>query len=218
MAGSTRAGRRTFYAAFGKRAFDLLLVLPAALVALPFLAAVAALVRANLGSPVLFRQERPGYRGRLFSLYKFRTMSAERGRNGEALADAERVTPFGNFLRRTSLDELPELYNILRGDMSLVGPRPLLRRYLERYNPEQARRHDVRPGLTGWAQINGRNAITWEEKFALDVWYVDSLSFSLDLKILAVTVRKVLAREGISADGEATMPEFFGTGGKDDRT
>ena len=172
------------------------------------LAFLALLVRINLGTPVLFRQERPGLYGKPFSLYKFRTMTNARGSNGDLLPDAERLTRFGLFLRRTSLDELPELFNVLKGDMSLVGPRPLLMQYLARYSPEQARRHEVKPGITGWAQVNGRNAITWEEKFNLDVWYVDNQSFWLDLKILGMTVWKLLKREGISQPGCATMEEF----------
>ncbi len=172
------------------------------------LAFLAMLVRINLGTPVLFRQERPGLYGKPFSLYKFRTMTNARGSNGDLLPDAERLTRFGLFLRCTSLDELPELFNVLKGDMSLVGPRPLLMQYLARYSPEQARRHEVKPGITGWAQVNGRNAITWEEKFNLDVWYVDNQSFWLDLKILGMTVWKLLKREGISQPGCATMEEF----------
>jgi sugar transferase EpsL len=165
----------------------------------------------KLGSPVLFRQQRPGQHGRPFTIYKFRTMSDVRDGQGNLLPDAGRLTPFGRFLRRTSLDELPELFNVLKGEMSLVGPRPLLTEYLDRYTLEQARRHEVRPGITGWAQVNGRNALTWEQKFALDVWYVDHLSFWLDLKILALTGWKVLRCEGISQTGHATMEEFFGS-------
>jgi len=164
-----------------------------------------------MGSPILFFQDRPGLDARFFRLYKFRTMRGAAGADGKPLADAERLTPLGHWMRKWSLDELPELFNVLKSDMSLVGPRPLLPQYLRRYTPEQARRHEVKPGLTGWAQVNGRNAITWEEKFALDVWYVDNRSFWLDLKILAMTAWKVLKREGISAEGEATMPEFMGT-------
>lgn len=169
-------------------------------------------VRRKLGSPVFFRQTRPGLHGRPFEMFKFRTMTDARGHDGQLLADADRLTQFGRFLRSTSLDELPELWNVLKGDMSLVGPRPLLMEYLPLYSPEQARRHDVRPGITGWAQVNGRNALRWDEKFKLDVWYVDHRSLWLDIKILWLTVRKVLVREGISADGEATMSKF--TGGK----
>ena len=175
------------------------------LACLPLLAALALLVRATLGRPVLFRQRRPGLHGRPFALVKFRTMREGAG------PDAERLTALGRFLRSTSLDELPELWNVLRGDMSLVGPRPLLMHYLERYTPEQRRRQEVKPGITGWAQVNGRNALTWEERFALDVWYVDHWSLSLDLRILARTVRATLARRGISAPGSATMPEYGGS-------
>jgi lipopolysaccharide/colanic/teichoic acid biosynthesis glycosyltransferase len=203
--------RRTFYAALGKRLLDLAVAVPGTLLAVPPLIAVAALVRLRLGGPVLFRQERPGRGGRLFTLYKFRTMLNSSGKDGKPLADGERPTELGRWLRKWSLDELPELYNVLKGDMSLVGPRPLLPRYLERYTAEQRRRHEVKPGLTGWAQVNGRNAILWEKKFELDVWYVDHLSFSLDLEILLRTVAAVIRREGISAEGEETMPEFMGT-------
>lgn len=180
------------------------------LLALPLLV-LMALVRTKLGSPVFFRQTRPGLQGRPFEMVKFRTMTDECGPDGVLLPDAERLTPFGRFLRATSLDELPELWNVLRGDMSLVGPRPLLMEYLPLYTPEQARRHEVRPGVTGWAQVNGRNALSWEEKFALDVWYVDHQSLALDVRILWLTARKVLAREGISAAGEATMGKFTGS-------
>lgn len=169
-------------------------------------------IRRKLGTPVFFRQTRPGQYGRPFQLIKFRTMTDTRGVDGQLMRDADRLTPFGRFLRSSSLDELPELWNVLKGDMSLVGPRPLLLEYLSLYSPEQARRHDVRPGITGWAQVNGRNALSWEEKFKLDVWYVDHRSLWLDIKILWLTVRKVLVREGISAKGEATMSKF--TGGK----
>jgi sugar transferase EpsL len=204
-------GRATFYSAFGKRFLDLLLVVPAMFVASPLLLVIATLVRWKLGSPVLFRQVRPGYRGRLFTLYKFRTMIGARGEDGALLPDGARMTPFTRFLRRTSLDELPELYNVLKGDMSLVGPRPLLPQYLERYTAEQARRHEARPGLTGWAQVNGRNAVTWEDRFAMDVWYVDHRSLWLDVKIVLRTMTAVIRRDGISAEGEATMPEFKGS-------
>jgi lipopolysaccharide/colanic/teichoic acid biosynthesis glycosyltransferase len=167
-------------------------------------------VRRKLGSPALFRQVRPGLHGRPFMMVKFRTMTDERGADGELLPDAQRLTAFGRFLRASSLDELPELWNVLRGEMSLVGPRPLLMEYLPLYSPEQARRHEVRPGITGWAQVNGRNAVSWDERFKLDVWYVDHRSLWLDLRILWLTVRKVLVREGISAQGEATMSRFTG--------
>ncbi|MCZ8253493.1 MAG: sugar transferase [Hylemonella sp.] len=193
-----------------KRLFDLLLSIGLLLVlALPLLL-LWALVRRKLGSPVLFRQVRPGLHGRPFMMVKFRTMTDERGADGELLPDARRLTSFGRFLRATSLDELPELWNVLRGEMSLVGPRPLLMEYLPLYSPEQARRHEVRPGITGWAQVNGRNALSWEERFKLDVWYVDHRSLWLDLRILWLTVRKVIVREGISAQGEATMTRFTG--------
>ena len=168
------------------------------------------MVRMRLGSPILFKQERPGLYGKPFMMMKFRTMTDERDKSGELLSDDKRLTPFGKFLRSTSLDELPELINVLRGDMSLVGPRPLLTRYLDRYTSEQARRHDVKPGITGWAQINGRNAISWEDKLNLDIWYVDNLSLWLDFKILVLTLTKVIKREGISQDGHVTMTEFMG--------
>lgn len=167
-------------------------------------------VRVKHGSPAFFRQPRPGYKGRMFKLIKFRTMTNARDIQGALLPDAQRLTRFGTWLRATSLDELPELINVLKGEMSLVGPRPLLVQYLKRYSPEQARRHEVRPGITGWAQVNGRNAISWEEKFRLDVWYVDHQTLWLDVKILALTLIKVARREGISAHDEATMPEFLG--------
>ncbi len=195
-----------------KRVFDFAASGVALVVLAPVIAILALLIWRYLGRPVLFVQERPGQGGRLFRMVKFRTMRDTRGADGRLLPDAERMTPFGRFLRSTSLDELPELWNVLKGEMSLVGPRPLLVEYLPLYTAEQARRHDVRPGITGWAQINGRNALTWEEKFAHDIWYVDNQSFWLDLKILALTVRKVLGRSGISAEGDATMPRF--TGGK----
>ncbi|MGN5352847.1 sugar transferase [Ralstonia sp. L16] len=196
-----------------KRCFDVLVAVVALLIlALPLLA-LALLVRIKLGKPVLFAQIRPGMHGKPFRMVKFRTMTDARGPDGALLPDAERLPSFGRFLRATSLDELPELWNVLKGDMSLVGPRPLLMEYLPLYSTEQARRHDVRPGVTGWAQINGRNALSWEEKFELDVWYVAHQSFALDIKILWRTARKVLVREGISAAGEATMSRF--TGSKD---
>lgn len=178
--------------------------------ALP-MALLAALVRISVGRPVLFRQQRPGIRGETFQLIKFRTMTNATDLNGPPLSDAVRLTSFGRFLRASSLDELPELWNVLRGDMSLVGPRPLLMEYLPLYSPEQARRHEVRPGLTGWAQVNGRNAISWEDKFRLDLWYVDNQSLWLDLKILFLTFVRVFQRSGISAEGEATMPKFTGS-------
>lgn len=176
----------------------------------PLLLAIALLVRMRLGAPVLFRQTRPGLKGRPFEMLKFRTMRDAVGHDGRPLPDSERLTPFGQWLRATSLDELPGLWSVLKGDMSLVGPRPLLMEYLPLYSPEQARRHDVRPGVTGWAQVNGRNAISWDEKFAFDVWYVDNRSLWLDLKILLLTVKKVVRRDGISSATSATMERFTG--------
>ena len=178
----------------------------------PFLLVVALLVRVKLGCPVFFRQQRPGLNGKPFMLVKFRTMTDERDQKGNLLPDEVRLTRFGQFLRSTSIDELPELWNVFVGEMSLVGPRPLLMQYLNRYTIEQARRHEVKPGITGWAQVNGRNALTWEEKFKLDVWYVENLSFWLDTRILFATFLKVLKREGISGEGHATMQEFLGSG------
>jgi len=203
--------RRSPYFRYGKRLLDLALTLPVMVLLSPALALIALLVRLNLGSPVLFRQLRPGLNGKSFSLYKFRTMTGARDALGSSLPDADRLTSFGRFLRGTSLDELPELLNVLKGEMSLVGPRPLLMQYLQRYTPEQMRRHDAKPGITGWAQVNGRNALTWEQKFALDVWYVDKQSLRLDLKIIAITVWKTVRREGINQPGQATAEEFKGT-------
>lgn len=194
-----------------KRIFDLLVSLLLLVLLSPVLLVLSVLVRIKLGQPVLFSQERPGLHGRLFRLYKFRTMRDAYRENGTLQPDEERLTKFGRFLRASSLDELPELYNVIRGEMSLVGPRPLLVAYLERYTPQQARRHEVLPGITGWAQVNGRNAIAWEDKFKLDVWYVDHQSLWLDLKILFLTLWKILKREGISAPGSATAPEFMGS-------
>jgi lipopolysaccharide/colanic/teichoic acid biosynthesis glycosyltransferase len=194
-----------------KRLFDLFGFLSALLLLSPVFLLTAWQVRRRIGVPVLFRQIRPGLAGRPFELLKFRTMTDERGPDGQLLPDKDRLTPFGRWLRASSLDELPELWNVLKGEMSLVGPRPLLVEYLPRYTPEQARRHEVRPGITGWAQVNGRNAISWEEKFKLDVWYVDNQSLWLDLKILWLTIKKVLVRDGISAQGDATMPKFTGS-------
>ncbi len=203
--------RSSIYCRWGKRALDLGLGLTAGVLLLPLALVLAALVRLRLGSPILFRHVRPGLDGEPFTLLKLRTMRDLRDESGNFLPDEDRLTRFGRFLRRTSLDELPELWNVLRGDMSLVGPRPLLLEYLPRYTAEQARRHDVRPGITGWAVVHGRNALSWEEKFDLDVWYVDHLSLALDLKILLRTLRAVVRREGISAPGHATMPKFQGT-------
>jgi sugar transferase EpsL len=194
-----------------KRLFDLVVSCAICLLIWPVFVGIAVLVRNKHGTPVLFRQQRPGLRGRAFWLLKFRTMIDNCDSNADLLPDAERLTPFGRFLRGTSIDELPEFFNVLRGDMSLVGPRPLLMQYLGRYTPEQMRRHEVKPGITGWAQVNGRNAITWEEKFKLDVWYVDHRSFFLDLKILGLTMWKLLRREGVNQPGHATMEEFKGT-------
>jgi len=193
-----------------KRIIDILLSVTILLTVWPFLLLSAGTIYLRLGSPVFFRQARPGHREKLFTLYKFRTMADRCDEQGHPLPDAERLTRWGRFLRATSLDELPELINIIKGDMSLVGPRPLLVEYLDRYTPEQARRHEVKPGITGWAQVNGRNALTWEEKFKLDVWYVDNWSLWLDFKILFLTIWKVLKREGISQEGQATMEEFMG--------
>jgi lipopolysaccharide/colanic/teichoic acid biosynthesis glycosyltransferase len=203
-------GRYKFYRAIVKRAMDICLSAVAIVVlSIPMLV-VAALVSKRLGHPVLFRQERPGKDSKIFTMYKFRTMTDAVDVDGNLLPDEERLTPFGKKLRATSLDELPELFNILRGDMSIVGPRPLMVRYLPRYSEIQARRHDVRPGLTGWAQVNGRNAISWTQKFEYDVYYVDNAGFLMDVRIFFKTIRQVLGGRGISAEGEATMPEFMG--------
>ncbi len=193
-----------------KRAFDICVALLALMILSPVILVVAILVALKLGRPVVFRQVRPGLRGDPFEMVKFRTMTSARDERGELLPDAERMTKFGAFLRNTSLDELPELWNVLKGDMSLVGPRPLLMEYLPLYSKQQYRRHEVRPGITGWAQINGRNAISWEDKFKLDVWYVDNQSLALDIKVLALTVKKVLKKDDISGEGEATMSKFSG--------
>ena len=200
------------YRGYGKRAADFGCVTISLFFLAPVMSILAVLVRFKLGSPVLFRQQRPGLHGKPFKLFKFRTMTDARAGDGNLLPDSERLTRFGRFLRKTSLDELPELWNVLKGDMSLVGPRPLLMQYLDRYTPEQARRHEVKPGMTGWTQVNGRNALTWEEKFKLDVWYVDHQSFWLDMKIIVMTVWKVLRREGINQTGQATAEEFMGNG------
>ncbi|MAB25155.1 MAG: sugar transferase [Pseudomonadales bacterium] len=195
-----------------KRIFDITTAFAALVLLSPVIAVVAWQINRQMGSPVLFRQARPGLNGKPFEMIKFRTMKDALDADGNPLPDSERLTAFGQFLRSSSLDELPELWNVLKGDMSLVGPRPLLMEYLPLYSAEQFRRHNVRPGITGWAQINGRNALSWEEKFKLDVWYVDNQSFWLDIKILFLTVKKVLVRDGISADGEATMSKFTGSG------
>jgi len=201
----------TFYRTYGKRLVDLLVTLPILIVGAPVFLLLALAVRWKLGAPVLFRQERPGVNGRPFTIYKFRTMTDRRDAAGNLLPDGERLTAFGKFLRSTSLDELPELWNVLRGEMSLVGPRPLLMHYLALYTPEQMRRHAVRPGITGWAQVNGRNALTWEEKFERDVWYVDHLSFWLDVKIVLFTFLRILKRADINQEGQATVKYFTGS-------
>lgn len=193
-----------------KRFFDVLVSLSALILLSPIIVLVAWKIRKNLGSPMLFRQTRPGLNGKPFEMVKFRTMKDAVDAQGNPLPDSERMTPFGDKLRNSSLDELPELWNVLKGEMSLVGPRPLLMQYLPLYSKEQSRRHEVRPGVTGWAQINGRNAISWEDKFKLDVWYVDNRSFWLDFKILLLTVKKVFVKEGISADGHVTIAPFTG--------
>lgn len=194
-----------------KRTFDTFAAMVGLVLALPVIAVVALAIRVSMGRPVLFRQVRPGLKGEPFILFKFRTMTNETDEDGRLLPDEKRLTRLGRFLRSTSLDELPQLWNVLRGEMSLVGPRPLRMEYLPLYTPEQARRHDVRPGITGWAQVNGRNATTWEERFCYDVWYVDNQSFWLDMRILALTILRVLRREGVSHEGHVTMPRFTGT-------
>ncbi|ERI07040.1 bacterial sugar transferase [Aneurinibacillus aneurinilyticus ATCC 12856] len=193
-----------------KRSFDLVCSLSLLFITFPIIGVCALLVRRKLGTPVLFKQERPGLHGKPFHIYKFRTMTDERDGQGELLPDDVRLTRFGRLLRKLSLDELPQLFNVVKGDISLVGPRPLLMEYLPRYTPRQARRHEVKPGITGWAQVNGRNAISWEEKFELDVWYVENRSFWLDLKILWLTFFKVVRSEGVSKEGHATMTKFMG--------
>jgi len=201
----------SLYRRFGKRALDLSLAVPALVVLAPVGVVIGAVARAKLGSPVLFRQERPGRDAETFELIKLRTMSDARDADGALLPDDQRLTAFGALLRRMSIDELPTLWNVIRGDMSLVGPRPLLVQYLDRYTPEQRRRHEVAPGITGWAQVNGRNALTWGEKFELDLWYVENVSLRTDLAILLRTATQVLGQRGISAEGHATMPEFMGS-------
>lgn len=200
-----------FYRKYGKRILDLCLTVPACIVLSPVMAVTALLVAVKLGRPVLFTQNRPGFQGEIFRMYKFRSMTDARNKDGKLLPDEERLTPFGEKLRSTSLDELPELLNILKGDMSLVGPRPLLVQYLPLYNQRQSRRHEVKPGITGLAQINGRNSISWEEKFEYDVQYVENLSFAEDIRILFETVAKVVRREGINSENSATMEDFTGT-------
>lgn len=194
-----------------KRALDISVAGVGILATAPVMAVIALLIWRKMGSPVLFRQKRPGWNAQPFTLLKFRTMTQATGTDGKPLPDEQRLTPLGKFLRQTSLDELPQLFNVLRGEMSLVGPRPLLMEYLPRYSPQQARRHDVKPGLTGWAQVSGRNALTWDEKFALDTWYVDNWSNGLDIRILWRTFWAVVKREGISGEGTATMTEFLGS-------
>lgn len=194
-----------------KRVFDVTLILLSLPLLLPLLVVVAVLVRVKLGAPVLFKQVRPGLAGQPFTMMKFRSMTDERDEQGEPLPDSVRLTKFGRFLRSTSLDELPGLWSVLKGEMSLVGPRPLLMEYLPLYSAEQARRHETRPGITGWAQVNGRNAISWEQKFEYDVWYVDNQSLWLDIKIIYLTLKKVIVRDGISSEGEATMSKFMGS-------
>lgn len=194
-----------------KRFFDLFVALTLLLLLFPFIALIALLIRWHMGSPVLFRQQRPGLHAKPFDIYKFRTMNDARDDNGKLLSDAERLTGLGRFLRKFSLDELPQLFNVVKGELSLVGPRPLLMEYLPLYSSEQARRHAVRPGMTGWAQVNGRNAMTWEDKFEYDVWYVDHQSFRLDMKIMWMTLIKVLRSEGISQGGHVTMEKFKGS-------
>lgn len=204
-------GRGNLLGRGAKRFLDVLASSLAILLLSPLLFALAILVAAKMGRPVLFRQQRPGLHGEPFMFYKFRTMTDQRDDKGQLLTDERRITRFGALLRRTTLDELPALLNVLKGDMSLVGPRPLLMRYLPLYGKEQARRHDVKPGLTGWAVVNGRNRLSWEEKFRLDIWYVDNQSFWLDVKILFKTVALIFRRSGVSAEGHATMPEFTGS-------
>lgn len=196
---------------FIKRLLDVLASLMGLLILAPFLLIISLAIFIKMGKPILFTQRRPGKNNRIFTFYKFRTMTSERDNNGNLLPDEKRLTALGQFLRKTSLDELPQLWNVLKGDISFVGPRPLLVAYLDRYTPEQARRHEVRPGITGWAQVNGRNTLSWEEKFKLDVWYVDHWSLWLDLQILALTAIKVIKREGISHADHATMSEFKGS-------
>lgn len=202
------------YRKYLKRCLDIIFSLSGMILLSPIYLIIYILVRLKLGSPVFFKQERPGKHEKMFSMYKFRTMTDEVGTNGIILPDEVRLTKFGRMLRSTSLDELPELYNILKGDMSIVGPRPLLPKYLPLYNKTQKKRHNCTPGLTGWAQVNGRNAISWEEKFEYDVWYTQNMKFTVDLKIILLTVKKVFVKEGINSDGSATMEEFRGSDGR----
>jgi sugar transferase EpsL len=208
---SESSATSTFYRRRGKRVLDLVLAVPGLAIAMPVLALVSLGVAAALGRPVIFAQERPGLGGRTFRLYKFRTMTSERDNAGDLKPDAERLTAFGRVLRTLSLDELPQLWNVVRGDLSLVGPRPLLVEYLDRYSPRQARRHEVLPGITGWAQVNGRNALTWEQKFEYDVWYVDNVSLALDIRILLKTLTSVACLRGITPDNSASVPVFRGS-------
>jgi len=201
-----------------KRTFDVMGVVVVLVVMAPVMTLVALVILVTMGPPVLFRQERPGLKGRPFTVLKFRTMTDARDANGNPLSDRDRLTSVGRFLRMSSLDELPELFNVLRGEMSLVGPRPLLMQYLEHYTPEQARRHDVKPGMTGWAQVKGRNVLGWEERFQLDTWYVDHATLAVDLRVLLLTVGSVITRHGISAKGHSTMPRFKGTRGGEGET
>lgn len=208
------AGRKagSFYRLRGKRLLDLAITIPALLIISPIALFISVLIRLKMGRPVLFMQERPGLGGEHFNLIKFRTMTEERCIDGQLLPDSQRLTPLGRKLRSLSMDETPELINVLKGEMSLVGPRPLLMEYLPLYSEEQMRRHEVRPGITGWTQVNGRNAISWDEKFKLDIWYIDNQSFAIDLRILILTIKRVIARDGINAVGDATMPKFQGSG------
>jgi len=200
-----------------KRIMDYILTLPILIILSPTLITLFIIIRIHLGKPVIFKQERPGYKGSIFTIMKFRSMCDKRDESGNFLPDEMRLTNLGKFLRSYSLDELPELVNVLKGEMSLVGPRPLLIEYLDRYTAEQARRHDVLPGITGWAQVNGRNALTWEDKFALDLWYVDHWTLGLDIKILFMTLGKVIKKEGVSHPGAATMEKFMGTAKPSDK-
>jgi len=212
-----RSKKRSIYQKYIKRVIDFTLALLLLIFVWPFLLVIFVLLRIKIGSPVMLQQRRPGFKGKPFAIYKFRTMTEERDSNGRLLPDEQRITKVGGILRSFSLDELPEIFNVLRGEMSLIGPRPLMMQYLERYTPEQARRHEVMPGITGWVQVNGRNTLTWEEKFSLDVWYVDHQSFLLDMRILFTTAWKVLSREGISQEGFVAAEEFMGSPQKDSK-